>query len=32
VVLTARREHAAVVTSDADDPLMLDPSLTIERI
>jgi len=32
VVLTARLEHAVVVTSDVDDLQRLDPSLAIERI
>jgi hypothetical protein len=32
VVLTARREQAAVVTSDVEDLRRLDPTLRIERI
>jgi rRNA-processing protein FCF1 len=32
VVLTARRERAVVVTSDADDLRRLDPALPLERI
>ena len=32
VVLTARREHAVVVTSDVDDLRRLDPGLALERI
>lgn len=32
VVLTARRERAKVVTSDPDDLLRLDPTLTLERV
>jgi predicted nuclease of predicted toxin-antitoxin system len=32
VVLTARRERAVVVTSDADDLHRLDPTLAVERI
>jgi hypothetical protein len=32
VVLTARRERAVVVTSDADDLLRLDPTLTLHSV
>jgi hypothetical protein len=32
VVLTARREHAVVVSSDVDDLRRLDPHLRVERI
>jgi rRNA-processing protein FCF1 len=32
VVLTARHEHAVVVTSDPDDLHRLDPTLAVERI
>ena len=32
VVLTARRERAAVVTSDAGDLLRLDPTLTVHAV
>jgi hypothetical protein len=32
VVLTARREHAAIITSDLDDLRRLDPKQALERI
>ena len=32
VVLTARREHAVVVTSDVEDFRRLDPALKVERV
>jgi rRNA-processing protein FCF1 len=32
LALVARREHALVVTSDAEDLLRLDPSLPLERV